>query len=140
MSNLNRVGSDTPLAFDDYRIGFKVQVPLGVSGNASAMIPIMSGGLTANTGGVILRRITLKNPSGSVAAANVSISSGSIGVLAGPQILTTLTGTGLFQDLTLISPATTTAVTDSFLNVNIVTGSVANNTVDIAIYGQTVQG
>lgn len=140
MSNLNRVGSDTPLNFDDYRLGFKAQVPLGVSGNNVTTIAILSGGLTANTGGVILRKITLKNPSGSVAAANLSISSPTLGLLGGPQILTTLTGTGLYQDITVISPGTTTAVTDNFLYVNLVTAAAANNTVDIALYGQTVNG
>lgn len=140
MSNLNRVGQNTPTSFQYYQIGFKGQIALGVSGNATATIPILSGGLTANVGGVILRRITLRNPSGSVAAANLSISSPTAGVLAGPQILTTLTGTNLYQDLTILSPATTTEVSDSFLYVNLVTAAAANNTVDIAIYGETVNG
>lgn len=140
MSNLNRVGQNTPTSFQYYQIGFKSGVALGVSGNATATIPFLSGGLTANVGGVILRRITLRNPSGSVVAANLSISSPTAGVLAGPQILTTLTGTNLFQDLTILSPATTTEVSDSFLYVNLVTAAAANNTVDIAIYGETVNG
>lgn len=140
MSNLNRVASNTPLSFQFYQLGFKPAVALGVSGNATATIPILSGGLTTNVGGVIIKAITIRNPSGSVAAANVSISSPTQGVIAGPQILTTVNAVNTFQNLTVISPATTTEINDQFLYVNLVTGAAANNTVDIAIYGETVNG
>jgi hypothetical protein len=155
MSNLQRVGSNTPASFQYYQIGFMANVPLGVVGNATATIPILSGGVTSNVGGnYIIRRITARNSNGSVAAANVSISGPLSGQITSSQGMGVITAAEMYLDFTLsatyvnsanatvtvTNPPTTTLLQDQFWNVNVLAAAAANNTVDIAIYGETVVG
>jgi len=121
---------------------------LNTSGNAVIAIPILSGGLTkggatVNSGGIIIRRITLQNPSGSLSSAYVSISTTSDGAnLVVSNAAVTLTGTGLYQDLTIASPyngntVVSGAVTSAlYVNINTVSGN--SNTCDIRVYGDVV--
>jgi len=121
---------------------------LNTSGNAVIALPILNGGLTnggakANSGGIIVRRITLQNPSGSLSSAYVSISTTSDGAnLVVSNAAVTLTGTGLYQDLTIASPyngntVVSGAVTSAlYVNINTVSGN--SNTCDIRVYGDVV--
>ena len=61
MANANRLGADTPLDIDRYVIGVAQGVSVTATGNAVATIPIMSGGITSNTGAYIVRAITVMN-------------------------------------------------------------------------------
>ena len=78
MANPDAVGQLTLDSFSNGRIGIIRATALNTSGNGVVTIPLLGGGLTnggavANSGGVILRRITVQNPNGSIASANVSI-------------------------------------------------------------------
>lgn len=155
MSNLNRTGSNTPDFWEYYRIGFKASVPLGVSGNNTATIAILSGGVTPNIGGnYIVRRITARNSSGTVAAANLSISGPISGQIVSSQGMAAVSAVAMYQDFTLsatyvgagnvtfnagVNPLTT-VLQDEFLYVNVLNAAAANNTVDIAVFGEVVQG
>ena len=121
---------------------------LNTAGNAVVTIPILSGGLTngggvANSGGIIVRRVTFQNSSGNVANANVSISTTSDGsnLVTANTVLTALSTTGRYVDINAASPYTSNVVSGSvtqclYVNVN----SIANtsNTVDICVYGDVV--
>jgi len=94
---------------------------------------------------VIGRRVTVQNPSGNIGTANVSILTSSDGnasnAVVAATVLSNLTAVGTYQDLTIASPySTTTALTGNItqaLYVKVNT-AVANATVDIRIYGDTV--
>ena len=123
---------------------------LATTGNAIVALPILSGGLTqgnavVNSGGVIVRRVTVQNPGGNVAAANVAILTSNDGntstAVVASVVLANLTTTGTYQDLTVASPYSTTTslsgLTVQALFVKINTAS-SNGTVDIRVYGETV--
>ena len=125
---------------------------LNTAGNAVIAIPLLVGGLTkgnttVSSGSVIVRRITVNNPSGSIASANVSITTSNDGntsnAVVASVVLANLTTTATYQDLTIASPySTTTAISGvntSALFVNVNTASGNNNTVTIAVYGDVVQ-
>ena len=152
MSNVDSVAQLTLDSFGNGRIGIAKTVSLATTGNAVVTIPILGGGLTnagavAGSGAVIVRRVTVQNPTGNVAAANVAISISSTGNVAtanavvGNVVLSNLTGAGTYQDLTVAGGfAANTVVNGSStqcLYVNINTGS-SNGTVDIAVYGDVV--
>jgi len=150
MANPDSVGQNTPISFGNYAIATASTVPLGSTGNAVVSLPILIGGLTnsgnvAGSGGVIVRRVTVQNPSGNIGTANVSILTSSDGnasnAVVAATVLSNLTAVGTYQDLTIASPySTTTALTGNItqaLYVKVNT-AVANATVDIRIYGDTV--
>jgi hypothetical protein len=152
MSNVDSVAQLTLDSFGNGRIGIAKTVSLATTGNAVVTIPILSGGLTnsgavAGSGAVIVRRVTVQNPTGNVAAANVAISISSTGNVAtanavvGNVVLSNLTGAGTYQDLTVAGGfAANTVVNGNSTQcfyVNINTGS-SNGTVDIAVYGDVV--
>ncbi len=153
MANDNHVGARTARHWQYYRLGLASSVPLGVSGNAIATIAIMDGGVTANIGGnYIVRRITVRNSSGSVAAANISVSGPISGQITNSQGLAAISAANMYQDCSLVTsyigagnvsvnvtvPATTTMLQDQFFNVNVLAAAAANNTVDVAIFGELV--
>ena len=150
MANPDSVAQNYPSSFGNYAIAQASAVPLGSTGNAVVSLPILIGGLTnsgnvAGSGGVIVRRVTVQNPSGNVGTANVSILTSSDGnasnAVVAATVLSNLTAVGTYQDLTIASPySTTTALTGNItqaLYVKVNT-AVANATVDIRIYGDTV--
>ena len=152
MSNADSVAQLTLDSFGNGRIGIAKTVSLATTGNAVVTIPILSGGLTnsgavAGSGAVIVRRVTVQNPTGNVAAANVAISISSTGNVAtanavvGNVTLSNLTGAGTYQDLTVAGGFAANTVVNGnstqCLYVNINTGS-SNGTVDIAVYGDVV--
>lgn len=148
MANPDSVGQFTLDSFSNGRIAVIRATPLNTGGNAVIALPILNGGLTnggatANSGGVIVRRVTIQNPSGSVSSANVSISAtnNNANVVFGNTVLSTLTGVGTWQDITPSSPYTTNVVSGvvtQALYVNINTPSGNANTVDICVYGDVV--
>jgi hypothetical protein len=107
---------------------------MGSTGNAVAVIA------TVGTG-YIVRRITAFNANGSVAAANVTIFTSDDGNLANAVsnavVLSTLTGSGLYQDLGLTAN-TASKIYTSPLFVCVNTAAAANNSVDITVYGDVV--
>ena len=152
MSSADAVAQLTLDSFGNGRIGIAKTVSLATTGNAVVTIPILGGGLTnagavAGSGAVIVRRVTVQNPTGNVAAANVAISISSTGNVAtanavvGNVTLSNLTGAGTYQDLTVAGGFAANTVVNGnstqCLYVNINTGS-SNGTVDIAVYGDVV--
>jgi hypothetical protein len=138
-------------SFGNGRIGSAQVVSLATVGNATATIPLLTGGLTnsgnvTGSGAVILRRITANNPTGSVSSAYVTITTSNDGNASNAVVanvaLSTLTGTGKFQDLTIASPyAASTAITGNqtqALYVNVTTASGNANTVNFQVYGDVV--
>jgi hypothetical protein len=100
---------------------------------------------------MILRRITVSNPSNAaggavpnMAAANVTVYTSSDGntsnavTTSGGQTLGNITGAGTYQDLTLASSTATNTISANafFLGVN---ANVANAVVQIGVYGDVVQ-
>lgn len=139
-------------SFGNGRIGVIQATQLNTAGNAVVAIPLLSGGLTqgntsVSSGSVIIRRITINNPSGSVASANISITTSNDGNASNAIVSTTnlgnLSATGKYQDLTIASPYSTTTTVSGlntsalFLNVSAVSGN--SNTVTICVYGDVVQ-
>lgn len=151
MANTNDLASYTQVWVSNWLLGLVSGVPLGVAANAIVTIPIMQGGVTANVAGgnYIVRRVTARNPSATVAAANVNITSPTLGMLAYSG-MANLSATGKFVDFQIgqtatgnvfsASPASNQGLSDNFLYVNIQAAAAANNTVDIAVYGELLQG
>lgn len=133
--NSNHVGSLYPDSFGNVLIGTtSTPVGLGSTGNAVATIPTIGTSY-------IVRRITVANANGSVAAANVTIINSSDGAVANAVsnavVLANITGTTKYQDMGLTANTATTIYSGSlFVCVN--TGAAANNTVDISVYGDIV--
>lgn len=146
MANPDAVAQNTQDTFSNYRLGKVTATPLNTAGNAVITIPLLGGGLTnsgntTTSGGVIVRRITVQNPSGSVASANVSIGSTADGanLVTANTVLSSVSAGGKFQDIS--STATSTVVSGNVtqcLYVNVNTASGNANTVDICIWGDVV--
>jgi len=148
MSNTDSVGQLTLDSFGNGKLTNIKSTQLNTAGNAVISMPILRGGLTnggavANSGGVIIRRITVQNPTGTVASAYVSISATNDGgnVIVANVALSTVSSTGKYQDLTIASPYTANVVSGSvtqalYVNVNVASGNA--NTVEIAVYGDVV--
>lgn len=149
MASPDSVSQNTAQSFGNYAIGSAQGVSLSSTGNAVVAIPILNGGLTVgsaanNSGSVIVRRVTVQNPSGNVSTANVSILTSNDGnasnAVVAASTLANLTAVGLFQDLTVASPYSTTTAIDGtktqalFVKVN----TAVAGTVDIRVYGDTV--
>ena len=153
MANPNSVGEFYLDSFGNGRVGIIAGTQVNTTGNAVITIPLLSGGLTnggavANSGGIILRRITACNPSGDISSANIAISiqsTGNVGtgnVVVANVVLTNLTGVGKWQDLTIAGALGANTVVSgantSVLYVNVNTASGNSNTVDIRVYGDVM--
>ena len=153
MANADSVGQFTLDSFGNGRVGIVAATQINTTGNAVITIPLLSGGLTNSgatlgSGGVIIRRITVQNPSGDVSTANIAISVQSTGNVAAANavvanvVLTNLSAAGKWQDLTVAGAfganTTVSGNTTSCLYVNVNTASGNNNTVDIRVYGDVV--
>ena len=146
MANADSVAQNTAASFGNYAIASANTVSLGTTGNAVVALPFLTGGLTvgtsaANSGAVIVRRVTIQNPSGNLSTGNVSILTSNDGnasnAVVAAATLSSLTGTGTFQDMTIaggnvvVSGITTQAL---YVKVN----TAVTGTVDIRVYGDTV--
>ena len=151
MANPNAVGNLYLNSFGYGLIGKLTAQSLATTGTATIKIPLVSGGLTnggatGNSGGVIIRQVTVQNPSGTVASANVGITISSTGdmgasnVVVANVVLSSVSAAGKYQDLTISYPANTVVSGAStqalFVNVNTASGN--SNTVDICVFGQVV--
>ena len=148
MANADSVGQNTQDSFSNYRLGVVRATSLNTSGNAVITIPILSGGLTnsgntATSGGVIVRRVTIQNPSGSVASANISvgITSDGANLVTANTVISSVSAAGKFQDISIASAYQSTEITGNvtqcfYVNVNTVSGN--SNTVDIVVWGDVV--
>jgi len=135
-------------SFGNGRVAVITQTQLNTAGNAAISIPILSGGLTkganvASSGSIIVRRVTINNPNGSVATANVSISATNDGgnLVCNAATLSSVTSAGTYQDLSVSTIYSNLAVSGNVTNalyVNVNTASGNNNTVNICVYGDVV--
>jgi len=144
MSSADSVAQNTQDSFSNYRLGKVTATKLNTAGNAVITIPILSGGLTnsgstTTSGAVIVRRVTVQNPSGSVASANVSIGTTNDGanLVTANTVLSSVSAGGTFQDATTTATLVSGNVTQC-LYVNVNTASGNNNTVDIIVWGDVV--
>jgi len=151
MANSNRVGALYLDSFGYGVLGKLTAQSLATTGTAQIKIPLLSGGLTnsgatANSGGVIVRQVTVQNPTGSIASANIGITISSTGdmtssnVVVANVVLSSVSAAGKYQDLTVAYPSNTeiTGNQTQALYVNVNTASGNSNTVDIVVYGQVV--
>ena len=147
MANADSVSQLNLDSFSNARLAIIRATMVNTAGNGSVTglkLPFLSGGLTnggavANSGGVIVRRVTVQNPSGSVNTANISVGlySNGANLVTANTILSSVTGVGTFQDLTTTNTYVSGANT-SCLFVNVNTASSNNNTVDIVVWGEVV--
>jgi len=150
MSNVDSVGQNTGASFGNFALSSAIGVSLAATGNAVVSLPILSGGLTkgnsvVTSGSVIIRRITIQNPSANVSTGNITIYTSNDGntsnavTTSGGTLLTNMTATGTWQDLTIISPYLANAVS-GYNTQALYVGVVANvaATVDIRVYGDVV--
>lgn len=148
MANPDAVGQLTLDSFSNGRIGIIRATALNTSGNGVVTIPLLGGGLTnggavANSGGVILRRITVQNPNGSIASANVSIGTTADGanLVTANTVLSSVNAAGQYQDITIAAPYNNKVVSGSvtqclYVNINTVAGNA--NAADIVVWGDVV--
>ena len=146
MANPDSVSQKYPDSFGNYALASAQGVSLATTGNAVVALPILGGGLTAGnsvatSGSVIVRRVTIQNPSTNVSAGNISILSSNDGNTSNAVVaavtLSSLTGAATFQDVAisggnvLVSGYNSQAL---FVKVN----ANVSGTVDIKVYGDTV--
>ena len=146
MANADAVGQLYLDSFGQGRLATITATKINTSGNAVLVLPFLGGGLTkgnstVTSGDVIIRRITVCNPSGSVASGNISISSTSDGanLVTANTVLSSISGAVTFQDIAITSGNVLVSGFNSqalFVNVNTVSGN--DNTVDIRVYGDVV--
>lgn len=148
MANPDAVGQATQDSFSNFRLGMVRGTSLNTSGNGAVtniVIPLLNGGLTnagavLGSGGVIVRRVTIQNPNGSVASANISVSSTNNGanLVAANTVISSVSAVGTFQDITPSPAVFVSGNTTSCLYVNVNTVSGNANTVDIVVWGDVV--
>lgn len=146
MANPDAVGQNTPDSFGNYAIASAQGVSLATTGNAVVALPILKGGLTAGnsvatSGGVIVRRVTIQNPSGNVGTGNITILSSNDGNTSNAVVaavtLGSLTATGTFQDVAINGGnVAVSGYNTQALYVKV--GTAVAGTVDIRVYGDTV--
>jgi hypothetical protein len=148
MANSDAVSQLYLDSFSNGRLGVVRGTTLNTSGNAVITIPILVGGLTngggvANSGGIIVRRVTIQNGSGNVSNANVSISVTGDGanLITANTVLTAMSTTGRYVDINAAAPYTSNVVSGSvtqclYVNINAIANNA--NTVDICVYGDVV--
>ena len=146
MANPDSVSQKYPDSFGNYAIASAQGVSLATTGNAVVALPILSGGLTAGnsvatSGGVIVRRVTIQNPSGNVGTGNITILSSNDGNTSNAVVaavtLSSLTATGTFQDVA-ISGGNVAVSGYNTQALYVKVGTAVSGTVDIRVYGDTV--
>ena len=140
MSSVDSVGQNTQDSFGSYRLA-KVG-PFTMNASVLQTIPILGGGMTPNSGGYVVRRVTITNQtSQNTALGNITICTTSDGNLLNAvtsnTLVSSLTGLNTFQDFTITSTANTTIQTASALFANITT-AVANSNVIVSVYGDVI--
>lgn len=148
MANADSVAQFNLDSFGQGRVATASGASVATVGNAVVTLPILSGGLTkggavANSGGIIVRRVTVQNPSGSVTGANVSITTSNDGNLsnavASNVFLTSLSATGTFQDLVISGGnVVVSGYTTQALYLNVHNAAAASSTIDVRVYGDVI--
>lgn len=148
MSNVNHVAARDASSFSNYRLGILRATALNTTGNGTVTgltIPILSGGLTAggatgNSGGVIVRRVTVQNPSGSLASANISVGiyPNGANLITSNTVISGVSGVGTFADLTQTAGVFVSGNLTQCLYVNVNTASGNANVADIVVWGDVV--
>jgi hypothetical protein len=147
MANPDAVGQNYPDSFGNYAVASAQAVSLATTGNAVVALPILKGGLTAGnsvatSGAVILRRVTVQNPSASVATGNITIFTSNDGntsnIVANAVTLSSLSGTGTFQDIPLTTGGNVIVSGYNSQALFVKVGTAVAGTVDIRVYGDTV--
>jgi hypothetical protein len=152
MGNPERVAALTQDNFGYFNLAGASGVNLNTTGNAVVAMPILSGGLTkgasiSSSGAVIVRRVTIEDMTGSVASANISITTSNDGnisnAIVANVVLANCSAAGTYQDLTIV-PAYLSGNAVSglntqtfFLNINVASGN-SSNTVNIDVYGDVL--
>lgn len=147
MANADSVGQLYLDSFGEGRLATITATKLNTTGNAVVALPFIGGGLTkgnatTNSGQVVIRRITVCNPSGAVSSANISISTTSDGsnVIANATTLSSVSGAVTFQDVAInAGNVAVSGFNSQALFVNVGTASGNENTVDIRVYGDVVR-
>lgn len=149
MANCDSVSQLYLDSFGQARIGIVSATPLNTAGNAVVTIPLLVGGLTNSatagaSGAVIVRRVSVMNPSGNMSSTYVSITTSNDGnasnAIVSNAALSSITGVNTFQDMTVVggnvvvNGNTTSAL---YVNVNVVAGN--SNTAEIRVYGDVVR-
>jgi len=154
MANPDSVSQFYLDSFSAGRIGQITSTTLNATSNsgvAALTIPLLNGGLTkgasvGSSGAVIPRRVTINNPSGSMANANISITTSNDGnilnAVVANVVLANVTAIGTFQDLT-IAPAflagnVVSGYNTQALYININAPQGGTNTCSIQVYGDVV--
>jgi hypothetical protein len=149
MANANRVGASVPQSFGNFLIASGIANTAAQS-NVAGVLPILSGGLTnggavANSGAVIIRRVTFCNPSGNISNANVSVLTSSDGNSSNAVVsnfkLTTLNATNKWQDGNIATAYLTTEVTGdqtSAFWVVVATAGATTGNVQVNVYGDVI--
>jgi len=150
MANPDSVSQLYGSSFGSFAVANAVTVSVGSTGNAVVALPILSGGVTvgstaASSGGVIIRRVTVQNPSGNIGTANIAILTSNDGnasnAVVSNVVLSNLTAAGTYQDLTVASPYSTTTVLTGNVSQALyvkVNTAVSGGTLDIRVYGDVV--
>jgi len=147
MANPDSVSQKYPDSFGNYAIASAQGVSLATTGNAVVALPILSGGLTAGnsvatSGGVIVRRVTIQNPSGNVGTGNITILSSNDGNTSNAVVaavtLGSLTATGTFQDIPLTTGGNVIVSGYNTQALYVKVGTAVAGTVDVRVYGDTV--
>ena len=130
----NHVSSDFPDQFGNYAIASGQAVSVGATSNTAATL-----GTTGTS--YIVRRITVANANKNIATANVSILTSNDGnasnAVASATLLSNVSSTSTYQDLTLASGTTTTVYSAGALFVKVNT-AVSGGTCDVTVYGDIV--
>lgn len=133
--NANHVGALYPDRFGGFGVGKQATVNIGATSNTAATI-FMGGGSS-----YIVRRIVVANANKSIATGNVSILTSNDGnasnAIASATLLSNVTSTSTFQDLTLAAGAATTVYSAGALYVKVNT-AVSDGTCDITVFGDVV--
>lgn len=146
MANPDSVGQKYSDSFGNYAIASATAVSLATTGNAVVALPILSGGLTVgnavvNSGAVIVRRVTIQNPSGDVSTGNITILSSNDGNTSNAVVaavtLSSLSATGKFQDVA-VSGGNVLVSGYNSQSLYVKVGTAVSGTVDIRVYGDTV--
>ena len=133
--NANHVGSLYPDNFGNFGVASGVTVSVASTGNAVAQLPVVGGTK------YIVRRITVANANKSIATANVTILTSNDGnasnAVSNATVLSSVTSTSTWQDLTLATAAATTVYEAGSLYVKVNT-AVSGGTCDIHVFGDIV--
>ena len=131
--NANHVGALYPDGFGSFALASVSGANLATAGNAAAVLPAVGTSY-------IVRRITVANANATAATGNVSILTTNDGntsnAIATATVLSNVSSTTTYQDLTLASGAATTVYSAPALFLKVNTGVAA--TADITVYGDIV--